>query len=295
MKEKLLRLWGCIKAKKKVLICIAGAVLALIILLTVATAVKGANIKKKIAEKYDGQYYKEIFGESYGYFYAFKDGKLAVESNDSYGGTEGDITVFSDYKIKTSLLENTAWVVQNGRKWVRFQLEDGEIGFSKYEEISPTTLEQMELLRSTLLCGGHEWEETVTSTATCTQEGEKKKVCKKCDATETYTYTASHEYKNDRCVSCGKEKPREKTTLTGNTWYTYTKIPALKVQNMSVTNATVFGQGRGVYVTGYYFCAQCRTFDKSLSMRAPEYGYDVTTIYACDVCGHRTTVIMHLD
>lgn len=139
----------------------------------------------------------------------------------------------------------------------------------------------------------HDFEETVVKEATCTKEGEVHKKCKRCGETQIIEEKALHNYKNDVCETCGKNKP-EKCALSGNTWYTHKEINSLWVQNIAVTSAFARANGNGVYVTGYHFCARCGIMSDLISSHVPEFGYNVVKLYSCPECGASTTVRLEL-
>lgn len=298
LKEKCKKLLEAIVKRKKVLIIIASVALTIVLAFIIGTSIKQAYLFRQTSEQFEGKYYVWKHGDTWVEFFAFKDGKFAHEEISSYSGEQGDITAFGSYQIKASLLERNFAVWQNGVSQIHLFLnESGKIEFPSYmkSDIYQIKFNDIEDYRKDALCGTHDYKEIVISEATCSKSGETQKTCQKCGKTEIISTTKDHNYVNGVCNKCGQKKPRQKTSLSANTWYTHTQISSLKVQNISVTQAYMRNNGKGVFVTGYYFCANCKCLAETLSMRAPEFGYDVTQIYICDLCDHATTVRLHLE
>lgn len=296
LKEKLLRVLGAVVKHKKPVIISASIVLVIGLGLVIAAGIKHTIVSQKVWEQMDGKLYSEL-GDSWIRCYSFKDEQFAYENfSDDY--QYGDITSYADCKLKIPLLGNTIEIWLDGSHCLDLILDkSGEITFTSYyqENLLQTTLEEIAQAKKEIRCGTHDYEEIVVTQPTCSKDGETKKICKNCGKEEKFTTTAAHRYTNNVCEKCGQQKPREKTSLKGNTWYTHTEISNLKVQNMIVSQAVVRANGRGVFVSGYYFCAHCNSIDDLSHTRVPEFNYDITEMYSCDICNKVTTVRLHIE
>lgn len=156
-----------------------------------------------------GDYKYEMVVDEQTVYFAFKDGKMAIETHGFYGDdhtdnfVSGDIDNYNkDFKIVVSLLSNkTAIKVKdlNGDKWETFFLGENLI----IDEVENVKYDDIIAERNDILCA-HSYSEEVIKKATCRTEGEIKKTCIHCGKIKTVAQTGSHEYKDFSCVTCGK-------------------------------------------------------------------------------------------
>jgi len=157
-----------------------------------------------------------------------------------------------------------------------------------YEDWREITEEELEAMRLPMICQ-HSFRENVLSKASCSQEGKVLKICTICGYEETKTFDSlGHVYKDKVCTRCGEEKPREKSDIKANTWYTYGGVLAFK--NCEVISAGPMGNGMAVHY--YPVCSSCHVAAEMSALAGPEPNYPISKIYTCRNCGEWTTVEM---
>lgn len=82
--------------------------------------------------------------------------------------------------------------------------------------------------------------------------------------------------------------------ITANSWYTYTDLNILKVQNCLVSSAGLFSHNV-VSVSYYPVCRSCHTVSQSLEISSASPNYPKTKSYYCDECGANTTVKLKVE
>lgn len=278
------------------------------------------NIKSNKIEKFlNGKIYTSYsyyysFGDSTYSHYAFEDGKMSEEywnidskkaNDENY--SDGNITDYQyKYRIKASIFseeavieyknENNAWIsVENIKVTSSGKIKEVDEDIDKHRyKFYETTLDEIEIERKENFCE-HEWEQKkVLKEASCSEAGEAVEVCLKCALEETKTITVEHNYSGRVCTVCGEEKPKRKSyTVEADTWYTYTPLDILKVQNCEVYSA--YGAGSAVAVSYYPICKNCHIISDIIKINAPEINYPISKLYHCDECGQSTIVQLIID
>ena len=168
---------------------------------------------------------------------------------------------------------------------------DGEIA------VEPTCTEEGIKKYTCSVCGEtkeeaippqHAFEETVMKEATCRESGTRELICSVCGyETSEEIEATGHTFVDDTCTECDTHRITE---VTPDTWYTYTPLDILNMQNCLIAYATPRAQGNSVLVSYYSICKECHILTDWINM--VEVGVDspVTKTYVCEDCGATTLV-----
>ena len=286
--------WGFVKKRKKEIIICLAALAVIIAMFFIADAINNAILTDKVQAYLDGKLFltgEYVKGESAD-VYAFEDGCARHEDwmFDKVFESLDDPAV--PYKADGSLFSNEVMLkYKNGKNWsylVYVEIcDDGSVDYL-YGGWKEITMDEFNALKAAATCT-HTFQEKVIAKATCTSEGEVVKTCTACGYEETQTFDSlGHVYKDKVCTRCGEEKPREKSDIKANTWYTYGGVLAFK--NCEVISAGPMGNGMAVHY--YPVCSSCHVAAEMSALAGPEPNYPISKIYTCRNCGEWTTVEM---
>ncbi len=148
-------------------------------------------------------------------------------------------------------------------------------------------------LSDSVPCFKHKFGEYVTLkvAVSCQEPGSRKRICEKCGYEEISKIEGQHKYSNGTCILCGEKKPSKKSDVDANSWYTYTPLPQLKIQNCEIYDATVSGGGKRLLVSYYPVCSHCHAVG---TMSIITVGDEQTRFYVCPECDGSTTVVFKI-
>lgn len=294
---------GFIKAHKKLIVLFAiiiVAIIAVLITCVIVPTVKAAQAKSYL----NGRMFITTGDEPY--IYKFTGDKVAQEHWLDEGRTYGSLTEFKKYRVSASITEDRITVeVEDGNDWVKLR-DIARVNGSWLSKI--ITQEEYDKRRAMHTCEHTFGESDIIKEATCTSQGEEKRICEKCGYEETIkTDRLPHTYEDGVCTVCGYKKPAESSKPSDSTssgsssgldrtyvdwldpdvWYTFNELDSLHMQNCVVMEANFTGGGK--HVTALYspVCKHCH-YNGSLCMVGAEWDYEVREPYHCPDCGTTT-------
>ncbi len=298
---------------------IYSLVFVLILSAIITVSVLNNNKAKQVQEYIDGKTFISIDSLYKDYeAYSFKDGKIATEEVRSYlryskedGKIIGDIKDFStQYKVNASIFSDKIWIMckynDNYYKEVAVYLDNGVVKKYKHTDSTPdwqeTTIEELEAIKNDIICRHNLESPEILKEATCSSKGKETGVCTKCNKTVTREITTiPHNYVNDYCSVCGKEKPvvnnnsngtdiTTQSSVKANTWYVHKDV--LIFQNCEISTSAV--TTKKVVVMYYPVCQYCHVKSDSFGSAGVEFNYPASKIYYCNKCSKNTTVKFQL-
>ena len=292
------RLLCFLKKHKKPLLITASILLALILIYQGICMVYNAVLTKNIQAWLDGKTFLYNIG-SWTDAYSFEGNTMSAESwiplepdQDNFV-SRGDITVKKPYKIKGELgtCKIDIWIKND-----HWEYEVGNIEYFKDWSLdlewTSVTMEEVLTKRTYDACS-HEFQKAeIIKKASCTQEGEQQKTCRKCQYTLTESINKEeHNYQNNTCTKCRQKKPTERETgFSPDTWYVYDGI--LNFQNCRIVSATIIKNG-GLVVYDPV-CRSCRAVGMR-DMSYPELNYPILKSLYCKECGATTYIRLEID
>lgn len=136
-------------------------------------------------------------------------------------------------------------------------------------------------------------DDTVIQEATCRENGKQRRSCSVCGYEETVDIEAAgHTFVDNICTKCHAYKaPIE---FCSDSWYTYTDLDILHVQNCMVADAFVRNTG-GVCATYYPICKKCDILSNLPAIATVSFNSPVAKEYYCDECGASTLVQLEVE
>lgn len=292
-----------IRNHKKISIGIIVAVVAILavlifFLLDIANDVKLTN---RVQLLLDGKTYIQE-NTTFSRVYTFSGDTLGKEDwhpDATYvDAIYGDLNSDYPYKVNGSIGKNKVEIEYfvNGDWCTGPSIELCEDGSVKIlpGDWRETTIDEINTLRKVKLCKHKFGNVQLIKKATCSSNGEEKRVCSICKYEQVNEIEKlEHNYVNKICSECGTKKPVEKSDIKANTWYTYDDV--LHFQNIKITNAFSVSDGKGMMVSYYFVCQHCHAVDSELLMSVPEFNYAIEKIYTCDECDKTTTIRIELE
>ena len=292
--------------RHKVPLCIiAGSIIAavVVIFITVFSVLKARTAK--INDGLEGRLFITNTDEDSVYgiqLFAFKDGMIAKE-NWKKGKLTGDISSYDkEYIITTKLFDDRSNILHSYKDdWQHTGLkvsfdDSGNLIMYYLDDYTcrEITLEEIEKERKLYICIEHTFgDPIVLSEATCSHEGTEKLICTNCGYEKITRKTLPHNYVNGKCTECGSQNLTEKADIEADTWYVYTPLDLLRVQNCVVVNASPVSS-KAIWVQYYSVCKKCHMIESNgeglRSQAAPELNYPIQKMYRCGKCGETTVV-----
>lgn len=298
-----------IKRHKVPLGIITGSIIAVVVVIFIAASAAFKTRTAKIKDGLEGRLFITNTDEDSVYgiqLFAFKGGMIA-EENWKNGKLTGDISSYDkEYILTTKLFDDRSNILHSYKDdWQHTGLQaffddDGNLIMCYRGDFScrEITLEEIEKERKLYICIEHTFgDPIVLSEATCSHEGTEKLICTNCGYEKITRKTLPHNYVNGKCTECGSQNLTEKADIEADTWYVYTPLDLLRVQNCVVVSAGAVSN-KAIWVQYYSVCKKCHMIESNgeglRNQADPELDHPVQRMYHCGKCGETTVVRLEI-
>lgn len=285
-----------VKRSKKLIFIGIVAVVSIALIILLIGIVRTAVINNRVRSYLDGKVYISE-GEEWSGATIFKGSKMYHESwCSSDQSKSGSLDEALSYKVKKIGDTLQLWYKEDGKWWSGETIvlnKDGSVEF-KDKDKRLSTMDEINAVRTVVLCKHEFAEDVVTKEATCASGGEKVHECKKCGYTVTESISAlDHTYENKVCTVCGAEKqPEIVRDLKANTWYVYNNT--LYYQNCALFKVES-GSHSSILVTYKSVCQDCHgACDTTSLVKLTATADPYEGIYTCSYCDATTIIKLRI-